>query len=130
MSDQHDEVAARRALRQLQAQWQQVLDAESAALDDSVAARLEQVRTSALQAAPAANNRRPMLLASIAAVLLLALALPLAQTTLQRHDQATMSPAAEADFDLSELEPWQEDAELIDDLDFYAWLELEAEHAS
>lgn len=127
MSDQHDEVTAQRALRQLQTQWQQTLDAD--ALDADICARLEQARISALQAAPAANRRRPVLMASIAALLLLALALPLAQKGLQRHEAATL-PAAEADFDLSELEPWQEDAELIDDLDFYAWLELEAEHAS
>lgn len=129
MSDQHDEVATQRALRELRTQWQHTLDADSTALDAVVAARLEQARSHALQAT-STGRRRALLVVPVAAVLLLALALPLAQKMLQQNDGMMSVPASDVDFDVSELEPWQEDAELLDDLDFYAWLALEVEHAS
>lgn len=129
MSDQHDELAAQRALHELRTQWQQTLDADGTALDADVTARLDQVRGQALRTAPALR-RRALLAVPVAAVLLLALTLPLAQKMLQEKDQMMSVPVSDVDFDVSELEPWQEDTELIDDLDFYAWLALEAEHAS
>jgi len=135
MSDQHDEVAAQRALRELRSQWQPALDADSDALDADIAARLEQVRTQALLATTiATGGRRRMLLgvpAIAAAFLILALPLtPKLMKNIPQHDQLGVPAVSALDLDISELEPWQEDVELLDDLDFYAWLELEAAHAS
>jgi len=118
MSDQHDEVAAQRALRELRSQWQPALDADSDALDADIAA----------------GGRRRMLLgvpAIAAAFLILALPLtPKLMKNIPQHDQLGVPAVSALDLDISELEPWQEDVELLDDLDFYAWLELEAAHAS
>jgi hypothetical protein len=125
MSEQHDEIASQRALRELRAQWQSTLDVDSAALDAAITARLEQARTHALQ--PSIRRRSWAAVSAVAAVVLVA-ALPLSQKL--RHDATTVSPVSNVDLDVSELEPWQEDAELLDDLDFYTWLELEAQHAS
>jgi len=127
MSDQHDEVASQRALRELRAQWQPVLDADSERLDADIATRLERARAQALRASN--PRRRLLVIPAVAAVLVAVLALPLTQKALQ-HDAAAVPPVSAIDLDVSELEPWQEDVELLDDLDFYAWLELEAQHAS
>jgi hypothetical protein len=137
MSDQQDEVAAQRALRELRSQWQPALDADNDALDADVVARLAQARSQALRtdALPASVGRRRILLAvpAVAAVVLV-LALPLTQQMMQKkmpqHDQLGVPSVSGLDLDVSEVEPWQEDVELLDDLDFYAWLELEAAHAS
>jgi len=125
MSDQHDEIASQRALRELRAQWQPALDADSATLDADIAARLEQARIHALSRS---HRRQTWTAVSAVAALLLVVALPLSQKL--RHDAAAVPAVSGVDLDVSEVEPWQEDAELLDDLDFYTWLELEAQHAS
>jgi DNA segregation ATPase FtsK/SpoIIIE-like protein len=129
MNERHDDLSARRQLHELRSQWQQALDADVAQLDASVAARLEQARAIALQNAAASDKRRFRLMLSapvaIAAMLLLALWMP---GQLQLPAESQRLPAAS--YELSELEPWQEDTELLNELEFYTWLELEAEHAS
>jgi len=144
-----DELAARRQLRELQTQWQQTLDYDGATLDADVVSRLASARQRALQVSNVPNKSRKLrwLVPAVAAMLLAIVWLPrsmrdapiaqqsvlqqqISQQAISQQAISQQQQAAPQQLEVSEIQAWQEDAEFLDELEFYTWLEVEVEHAS
>ncbi len=103
-------------------QIRQTLDQSSAGLDGETLSRLRQARSQALAAArprPARPNRW-MPAAAMAGITTLAVGIWLQQPSQE-------SPALLAGIEDIELLAAQEDIEFYEDLDFYLWLESQAQ---
>lgn len=128
MNEPIDEVKARRQLKALRETWQHTLDADANAVSTDVAERLQAARASALSAAARRDTfvvrNRWWLAPAVAAVLVVAVWLPM--RTLNTPAPEAFAPPE----DIGEIAVWQEESELLDELDFYTWLEVEADHAS
>jgi len=154
MNKSLDELAARRQLRELQTQWQQTLDHDVATLDADVVTRLASARQRALQASVSARRTQHLrwLTPALAAMLLAGMWLPKVlrdgptaeqslsqpsiaqqantQQSIAQQSIAQQQQAVPLQLELSDSRAWQEDSELLDELEFYTWLEVEAKHAS
>ncbi len=94
-------------------QARRALDRHAEALDEATAARLAAMRRNALQARP---RRAPWL--PVAAVSALAASVLTVALLLQRDDSLPVG-----DPELLDIVASSEDAELIEELDFYQWLD-------
>lgn len=122
-----DELAAKRQLRELRSQWRPVLDNDVATLDADIAARLDAARVRALQAQAKPRWGKPVLWLAPAVAAMLAVVLWLPR---DMNRDAALPQSIAPQLELSDAEPWHEDTDLLDELEFYTWLEMEAEHAS
>ncbi|UXI69120.1 DUF3619 family protein [Tahibacter amnicola] len=101
-------------------QIRRLLDDSVDGLDAATLSRLNRARQRALAAPPRQNAWMPMGLAA-AASLVLAVAL-----LWQREPVHPLAPAASTASPVLDV-PEEEALEFVDDLEFYAWLEAEAE---
>ncbi len=128
MNEPIDELKARRQLQALRVSWGQALDADAHNIDADMIARLQAAREAAL--AGSMRRERRVLRGSwwmapvAAAMLVVSIWLP------SRMPATPAAGVAPPSTESAEVAVWQEESELLDELDFYTWLEVEADHAS
>ena len=133
MNEPIDELKTKRQLKALRATWQRVLDADADTVHTDIAERLQAARARALSAPSAREDFSTRVFSrhygwwlapAAAAVLVIAVWLPTRTMNAPVPDALVPADA------IGEVAVWQEESELLDELDFYTWLEMEADHAS